>query len=235
VLNYPHALAAIALAAVAARPRTLVWTAVALCALVAVPGVVDQGDLDGRWVNALPALGVALALGLTVAAARRDGVSFVRRAYGDPLRIVLVAALLVVSLPWLAAEAGFYFPGDVFLGEEMRAGRDEGIAAVHLGFHHGFGGVFLALTALALSRVPAGRNLRAYLSLMLAYGLANAMQDVWNEQLWKRGTVDWEISSVIRPELSWGWLAIVVAAVSIYAFWFRPAGPAVPRPPVTLD
>jgi hypothetical protein len=210
---------------------------VALCALTAVPGVVDQDDLDGRWVNTLPALGVALALGLTIAAARRDGVAFVPRAYGDRLRIVLAAAVLVVSLPWLAAEAGFYFPGDVFLGEEVPVIRDAGIAAVHPGFHHGFGGVLLALTALALSRVPAGRNLRAYLSLMLAYGLANATQDAWNEQLWKRGTVDSAIPSLIRPELSWGWLAIVVAAVGIYAFWFRPgpSGLAVPPTPVALD
>jgi hypothetical protein len=237
VLNYPHALAAVALAAVAGRPRTLVWIAVALCALTAVPGVVDQHDLDWRWVNALPALGVALALGLTVAAARREGVAFVPRAYGDPLRIVLAAAVLVVSLPWLAAEAGFYFPGDFLLGEEVPMVRDAGIAAVHLGFHHGFGGVLLALTALALSRVPAGRTLRAYLSLMLAYGLANAIQDAWNEQLWKRGTVDWQIPSLIRPELSWGWLAIVVAAAAIYAFWFRPepSGVVAPPSPVALD
>jgi hypothetical protein len=222
LLNYPHALAAIALAAVAARPRTFVWIAIALCSLTAVPGVVDQDDLDARWVNGLPALGVALALVLTVAAARRDGVAFVPRAYGDPLRIVLAVALLLVSLPWLAAELGFYFPGDVFLGEEMPPVRDAGLAAVHLGFHHGFGGVLLALTALALSRVPAGRNLRAYLSLMLAYGLANTSQDAWNEQLWKRGSVDVHIESVLRPELAWGWLAIVLAAAAIYAFWFRP-------------
>jgi hypothetical protein len=237
LLNYPHAFAAIALAAVAARPRALVWIAIALCSLTAVPGVVDQDDLDARWVNGLPAVGVALALALTVAAVRRDGVAFVPRAYGDPLRIVLAAALLLLSLPWLAAELGFYFPGDFFLGEEIPPVRDPGLAAVHLGFHHGFGGVLLALTALALSRVPAGRNLRAYLSVMLAYGLANAIQDAWNEQLWKRGTVDRHIESVLRPELSWGWLAIVVAAAAIYAFWFRPgpAGLALSRPPVAVD
>lgn len=194
----------------------------ALCAITAVPGVVDQDDLDARLVNVVPALGVALALVLTLLAVRRRGVAFGGRAYGDPLRVVLAVGLLLLALPWLAAEAGFYFPGDVFLGEEIPANRDEGIAAVHLGFHHGFGGVVLALTALALSRVPAGRNLRAYLSLMLAYGLANAIQDTWNEQLWKRGTVDWHIPGLVRPELSWGWLAIMLAAAAIYALWFRP-------------
>lgn len=222
VLNYPLALGAIALAALAGRPRPLMWTAIALCALVAVPGVVDQSDLDARWVNALPAAGVALAFGLTLAAARRHGVAFVARARGDVLRLGLGAALLVAALPWLTAEWGFHFPGDVFLGEEVPAKRDEGIAAVHLGFHHGYGGVLLALTALVLSRVPAGAPLRAYLSLMLAYGLANAAQDAWNEQLWKREWVDVRVADVIRPELSWGWLAIVLAAAAVYALWFRP-------------
>lgn len=223
VVNYPLALGAIALAVVAGRPRLLVWAAIVLCAVTALPGVVDQGDLDARWLNVVPALGVLLALGLTFAAALRAGVAFVRRARGDRLRLGLGIALLLVALPWLAAEAGFYFPGDVFLGEEMPAVRDEGIAAVHLGFHHGSGGVLLALTALLLSRVPAGRALRAYLSVMLVYGLGNAFQDAWNEQLWKRDWVDWHAPSVIRPDLSWGWLAIALAAVATYALWFRPA------------
>jgi hypothetical protein len=199
------------------------WTAIALCSLVAVPGVVDQDDLDARLVNALPALGVGLALALTVAAARRDGIAFVRRARGDRLRLALGVLLVLLALPWLTAEWGFHFPGDVFSGEEIPAERDPGIAAVHLGFHHGYGGALLAATALVLSRVPAGRNLRAYLSLMLAYGLANVLQDTWNEQLWKRGRVDAHVADVIRPDLTWGWLAIALGAVVVYAAWFRPA------------
>jgi hypothetical protein len=223
VINYPLALGAIALAAIAGGPRLLVWLSIGLCALTAVPGVVDQGDLDARWINALPAIGVALAVALTVRAVGREGVSFVRRARGDPLRLVLGVALLLLALPWLAAETGFYFPGNVFMGEEIPPVRDEGLAAVHLGFHHGMGGVELAWSALLLSRVRAGRALRGYLSLMLAYGLANALQDGWNEQLWKRGTVDRHIDSVLRPELSLGWLVIIVGAAAIYAFWFRPS------------
>ena len=223
VINYPLALGAIALAAIAGGPRPLVWSSIALCGLTAVPGVVDQGDLDARWINALPALGVALALALTVRAVRREGMSFVRRAHGDPLRLVLGVALLLLALPWVAAETGFYFPGDIFMGEEVPPVRDEGIAAVHLGFHHGMGGVELAASALLLSRVHAGQALRGYLSLMLAYGLANALQDGWNEQLWKRGTVDRHLDSVLRPELSLGWLAILAGAAAIHAFWFRPS------------
>lgn len=199
------------------------WASIALCALVAVPGIVDQDDLDARWVNALPAAGVGLALALMLAALRRDGAAFVAGARGDRLRLVLGAALLVPALPWVAAEAGFYFPGDVFMGEEIPPVRDAGLAAVHVGFHHGTGGVLLAVTALALSRLPAGRALRGYLSLLLAYGLANAIQDGWNEQLWKRGWVDLHIGSVLRPELNWEWSAIVAAAVAVYALWLRPS------------
>ena len=54
VLNYPLALGGIALAAVAGGPRPLVWAAILLCAVTAVPGVVDQDDLDARWINASP-------------------------------------------------------------------------------------------------------------------------------------------------------------------------------------
>ena len=197
-----------------------------------MPGVVDQDDLDARWINALPTLGVALAVGLVVAAVRRDGAAFVDRARGDGLRLVLAAVLLVASLPWLAAEVGFHFPGDMFMGEEVPAARDPEHPAVHLGFHHGFGGVLLALTALLLSRTPAGRGVRAYLSLMLAYGLANAFQDGWNEQLWKREWVGSELASVLRPDLAWGWLAIVLAAVAVYALWFgQTRMSAVTQPP----
>lgn len=198
------------------------WAAILLCAVTAVPGVVDQDDLDARWINVVPAVGVGLALALTLAAARRDGVAFAARAPGDPLRPALAVALILLALPWLAAEVGFYFPGDVFMGEEMSAERDPGIAAVHLGFHHGTGGVLLALTALVLSRAHRSRALAAYLSLMLAYGLANALQDAWNEQLWKRGWVDHHVGDVLRPELTLGWLAIVGGAVAVYALWFRP-------------
>src|SRR6185312_16210635 len=77
-LNFPVALAAIALVlvAMAALPRTawfVAGPAIALCLVTAWPGVVDQDRPDARWVNAVPALGVALSLGLTVAATGRAG------------------------------------------------------------------------------------------------------------------------------------------------------------------
>ncbi|MGE5690897.1 MAG: hypothetical protein ACM33B_10115 [Pseudomonadota bacterium] len=223
LLNYPLSLGAIALVALAGGPRLLVWGAIALCSLTAVPGVVDQGDLDGRPVNVLPALGVAIAVALTIRAARSRGLAFAPGAHGDGLRLAIALVLLVAALPWAAAEAGFYFPGDVFMGEEVPPVRDEGVAAVHRGFHHGTGGVLLALAALALSRVPtASRGIRAYLSLMLAYGVANASQDSWNEQLWKRGWVDVHVPSMIRPSLTAGWLVLLLGAGAVYAWWFHP-------------
>ncbi|MBA3475348.1 MAG: hypothetical protein H0T10_01160, partial [Actinobacteria bacterium] len=89
------------LATIAGGPRLLVWAAIALCAVTALPGVVDQGDLDARWINVVPALGVALALGVTVAAVLRAGAAFAQHARGDRLRIVLGVLLLLVALPWL--------------------------------------------------------------------------------------------------------------------------------------
>src|SRR5206468_5925314 len=107
-----------------------------------------------------------------------------------------------VSLPWVSAQLGFHFPGDFFMGEELRTEKDGTvIAAVHLGHHHGLDGSVLLLTALLLSRVAiSGRPMRmatfAYLGTMLAYGAMNCVQDAWNEQLFKRGWTDTSIPSV---------------------------------------
>lgn len=119
LVNFPIALVAVALAllAVAALPRTAWWAAapaIALCATL--PWVIDQGDLDAHWGEAIPALGVLMAVALTVAAVRRAGTSFAPRLPGDPARVIAVALVLVLSLPWAAADLGFHFPGDVFMG-----------------------------------------------------------------------------------------------------------------------
>ena len=111
LLNFPLALGAIALAAFAGGPRLLVWAAIALCAVTALPGVVDQDDLDARWINLVPALGVALALGLTIAAGLRSGVAFVQHARGDRLRLVLVALLLSARAAVARRRDGVLLPG----------------------------------------------------------------------------------------------------------------------------
>jgi hypothetical protein len=241
-LGYPVSIVAIPLAGIAAArlgTRAAGLAAVLsalLCATIGIPGVIDQADLDARPVNALAGAGVAIALALTLVALLREGVGpthpFDR---ADLLRGLAVSALLVIGLPWVFAELGFYVSdvpvlGRIFLAEEMTpsAGGEPSLRAVHLGRHHGMDGVLLAISALALSRVPRrlpsgwrAVALGAYLSLMLVYGLANALQDFWTEQLVKRGTVSVAIPSLIRPAASWAWAAIVVVALLICLVAFR--------------
>jgi hypothetical protein len=235
-LGYPFSIAAIALGWIAAArigSRAAGIAAVAagiLCATIALPGVIDQGDLDARPVNALAALGVAIALGLTVFAWARQGLGEpLPWARADLVRVIAIALLLAAGLPWVFAEIGFYVSdvpllGRIFLAEEIAPspGGEPSLHAVHLGRHHGMDGVLLASSALLLLRVPprmpSNRQriaLTAYLSLMLVYGLANALQDFWTEQLVKRGTTSSEIPSLIRPDLSWAWAAILAAAALI--------------------
>ena len=76
---------------------------------------------------------------------------------------------------------------------------------MHLGEHHGWHGSLMLLSALVLSRVQAGGRLRIWLLIgtaaLAAYGAVNATQDFWQEQLVKRGTVDWAIPSALYPGL----------------------------------
>jgi hypothetical protein len=224
LVNFPIALVAIALAliAMAVLPTAAWWAAgpaIALCATI--PFFVEQDDLDARWVNAIPALGVVTALGLTVAATRRAGASFAPRRPWDLWRLVLAALVALVSLPWITAELGFHFPGDVFMGEELGLEKDgTTIAAVHLGHHHGLDGALLVLTALVLSRVAIDRRrLRlttfAYLGTMLSYGGVNFVQDAWNEQLVKRGWTDSALPSALLPSVNSIWAVVIgLAAVA---------------------
>lgn len=225
-VNYPIALVAIALvlAAMGALPRGAWWAAgPAIAACGTMPLFVDQSDLDARWVNVVPAAGVAVALGLTAAAARRAGISFQARLPGDPVRLVVACVVLVLSLPWLSALLGFHLPGDVFMGDELFRQKDGTLeAAVHLGAHHGLYGSLLLLTALAVSRVlPAGRRLRGGLLACTAglagYGTINFAQDFWVEQLWKRGWVDWKMPSALLP--GFNPITLVTVALAAVAWW----------------
>jgi hypothetical protein len=214
LLNFPISLAAIGVVGVLLErgaPRVPASVAIALCAVTAWPGVVDQDDLDARLVNAVPALGVALAVALTLWA--RPRLDLAPRQPIDRLRVAVAVVVVVASIPWLFAELGFYGP-DPILAEEVPPG--ETIAAVHLGHHHGTDGSLLAVIALLLSRVARSAALRAYVALMLVYGLANALQDFWFEQLVKRGTTDVEIPSVLVPELSLAWAGVLALAAVVF-------------------
>ena len=225
--NFPTAIVAVLLVLVAmdALPSRAWWLAglaIALCAVTAMPGVVDEDDLDARPVNIVPALGVLLALGLTVAAARRAGTDTAPRTRADAVRVAATAVILLAALPWLAADLGTTFPEGVYLTERLGREPDGSmIQAVHVGHHHGWDGALLALTAIWLSRVRlTGRRLRgvfvAYVSLLLAYGLVNATQDLWLEQVVKRGWSDSRIPEAIRPDLGWVWGVIVSLAAALW-------------------
>jgi len=231
-LDFPHVAGVaipIALLALDALPRRA-WLvggpAIALCAVFAWPGVVEADDLDPKAVNAIPAFGVALVAGLTVAAARRAGTAFAPRRSGDALRVAVAIAVVLVSLPWIAAELGFHLPGGVFLTDDLYAEPGERVtAAVHLGHHHGFMGALLVLFALLLSR-PAlvHRGLRhAYsllVSALLAYGAANLVQDLWHEQVVKRGWTGHDIPSVTTPRVAAVWVLVAAGTALAYALGF---------------
>lgn len=88
----------------------------------------------------------------------------------------------------------------------------------------------LALTALAFSRLPRPRVLDAYLALMLAYGVANLVNDDWLEQVVKRGWTSYELPSVLVPAANWGWAVVLVAAAAVWLLWFRQPKRTTPAP-----
>ncbi len=237
LMNFPMALAAIALAGLAAERLRTRWgdrlaiAVVPLALVVAIPGVVEADDVDAKLVNVVPACGVLLAVGLTIAAVVRRGVgSPPGRVPFDWVRVVLAACLLIAAIPWIGAETGNHVGlGGIF--ESTRVVPEPGhpeLAAVHLGHHHGTDGVLLSLTALLLTRElgrivrPRLRNaLTAYLSLMLVYGLANTLDDFWLEQVVKRGTSDFQFPGMLQPTVSVAWLLILSAAAGVYALLRR--------------
>jgi hypothetical protein len=224
-INFPIALVAIAavlisLDRLSSRWRWWAAASIVLCAVTAWPGVVDDGDLDVRWVNAVPALGVVMALVITVAAARTDR-SRPAALPLDRVRWVLAGVAAALSIPWIAADLGVYLPGRVFIMEEALADDRAGEIAVHLGHHHGFDGALMVVSALLLSRVRLGGRwlaptTQAYVALLFAYGAVNMVQDDWNEQLVKRGWVDWWMPSALHPALTAIWAVVVVIAAVVW-------------------
>src|SRR5262249_3160790 len=152
-LNYPAALVAIAiLAFLAGRLPGRLLPAIALadvvpCAAVFWPGVVTQSDLDARPVNAIAALGVGVAAVPTAVAVAAAPLERPRRRLGDRARAGIAVAALLVAIPWLAADLGFYLDGVPLLGTFFQTGKLRGLPnvlgpqpAVHHGHHHGMNG-----------------------------------------------------------------------------------------------
>jgi hypothetical protein len=235
-LNFPFALVGVALVGMAwprlhGARRIAGVVAIVMCATVYL--AVDQANLDAKPLNALPALGLLLAIALVLVA----GVGEERQRRGDRLRLAIAAVMVFFAAPLIAAELGFFLDGVPFLGwffETARLAHQPGVPglhyAVHHGQHHGWEATMLALTALGLSRLPRPRILDAYLALMLAYGIGNLVNDDWLEQVVKRGWTNHEVPSVLTPAANWGWLAVVAGAVVIWRFWFRQPRTTTPAP-----
>jgi hypothetical protein len=241
-ISFSAALAAVAVLGIVSdrlesrRAGLVALVALALCATVAYPGVQTESHLDPKWSNTFAVVGVVLAVALTVWAARSGRPERVRASLaGDRARLVVGGVSLFFAAPYIAAELGFFLDGVPVLGWIFQTGTitpEPGSgdlhAAVHHGHHHGMDGFLLAMTALLLSRRlggirrPVQRTLTAaYLSLMLVYGLTNQAQDLWTEQIVKRGWTSWEIPNVLHPSASAAWAAMVAVAALFYFAFFR--------------
>jgi hypothetical protein len=230
-LNYPVSLIATSIAWLAAgrlATRRASWAAgvaTLLCGVTALPGVVDQHDLDAKAVNLLPAVGVVIALVLSI----RTPWERVERLPLDPLRLLIGAVVWLVAVVWVAAVAGAFFPGDVLLGEEIRRGGDGRLApAVHLGDHEGLDAALLVTAALLLTRYRPTLPVGFLLGLTFVYGLAVEWRDFWFEQLVKRGWTAWAPPNVLTPSASVEWLGLVLLAALVALAVRRIEGP--PRP-----
>jgi hypothetical protein len=240
-VSFSAALAALAVLPIVAdrlddrRADIAAIVAFVLCATVAIPGVQTPSDLDPKWSNTVAVLGIVLAVGLTAWAAARGRAELVETTRaGDRARLVLGGVTLFFAAPYIAAELGFFLDGVPLLGWIFQTGAltpEPGAgylhATVHHGHHHGLDGFLLVATALLLSRLlggirrPWARTLvAAILSLMLVYGLANMVNDLWIEQVVKRGWTSWQVPDVLVPAASLAWAAMLVAAALCYAAFF---------------
>ena len=71
--------------------------------------------------------------------------------------------------------------------------------------------------------------LAGYLALLLAYGLGNAVQDFWLEQIVKRGLTSFELPMVLSPALNWGWAVVLLVAGKRAQPWLQRGGAWIQR------
>ena len=241
-LNFPVALVAIAVLLYlldgfdGAVEFWLAILGIGLCAAVVWPKMVDQGKLDARPVNAIAAVGVAVAFGLTLWSFRRGGSWRIARVAGDRVRIAIAVVAVLLALPWEAADLGFSLDGvpglgSIFLTGSLRTQPGDPVfhPAVHHGHHHGMDGTLLVLVALILSRLLGlmrGRWLRgvfgAYLAVLFCYGVGNIANDAWLEQVVKRGWTTWEVPDVTTPKASVAWGLILLGASVLWLLLVLP-------------
>jgi hypothetical protein len=240
-LSFSAALAAVAVLPIVVdrlrdrRAGLIGIAALVLCATVAYPGVQTESHLDPKWSNTFAVVGVVFAVVLSVWATRRGRPEPVRASRaGDRARLAVGGISLFFAAPYIAAEMGFFLDGVPMLGSIFQTGKitpepgsGELHAAVHHGHHHGLDGFLLTVTALLLSRQLGGirrpllRTLTAlYLSLMIVYGLTNMANDLWIEQVVKRGWTSWQIPDVLHPTASAAWAAMIAVALLFYVALF---------------
>lgn len=233
--GYPSALVAAAIAVLVAdrlSRRAVVVAALGSVALGASAlwlGTSDEAEVDAKPVSIAALTGLAIAIGLTIQLARRQGVVGFRHERGDRRRLAAGLVVLAVSLPWLAALLGLSLDrvpllGAVFVTDTKltQPGNPTPFPAVHDGLHHGLDGAILIWSALVLSRElrrfcsrQLVRLLVALLSFFLAYGSWNVAQDFWLEQVVKRGVTTAEIPYAIAstPTVAWGIVLLLSTGV----------------------
>lgn len=211
--------------------------ATVLASSVFWPGAVDEADPDARPISVAALVAVGAVIVLTVAVARSTGFERRRaRLPGDRVRGVASALLFLAAIPWLAAVIGVsldHVPGlnSMFLSDSFvdQPGVPGVHPAIHAGLHHGLCGVLLVTSGLWLSRGLSGvsniahrRVLAGYLSLLIVYGGANALQDFWLEQIVKRDVVGWQFPYMLQPKASWAFAIILAVAALTYLSALRP-------------
>jgi hypothetical protein len=236
----PVAIAVVWLLAEHLTRRAVTVAAVAatvLASSVFWPGAVDEADPDSRPVSVLALVAVVAVIGLTVGVARSNGFRRPRLLlHEERMRLAIFGLVLLVELPWLAALIGVsldHVPllNSIYLSDSFvdQPGVPGVHPAVHAGLHHGLCGALLITSSLWLSRHlprmgnPTRRRILAgYLSLLIAYGGANALQDFWLEQIVKRDLVGWQFPYMLQPRASWAFLGILAGAALIYWTLLRP-------------